>query len=606
MSTPFVVTARKYRPQTFEDVLGQEHITRTLRNALSRGKIAHAYLFSGPRGTGKTTTARIFAKAINCVGDVELKPCNTCSICQSITAGKQVDVIEIDAASNRGIDNIRDLRREVLIAPAEAMFKVYIIDEVHMLSLDAFNALLKTLEEPPSHVKFVLATTEIQKIPPTILSRCQRFSFRRVPVSVLVEGLGKILDAEAAEHIPPDMREQALYAVARVGEGSVRDSQSALDQLISFAYEGVTLDEIRTMLGLVSTDLIDAFIRDAHSGNIQGALEGISQAINEGIDAKNFLADLIQYYRDLLVAKDVTDLQDLVDLPAESLEQIKATAAQLSREDLLRAMEILWEAETRLRSSGEGRIVLESAALRIASLPQSVQIQQVLDYLESLSQQMGSGSSRPSANVTSLPSQQTDLSQEHSNETQEKKKSPAVTESAKSVTSNRATPATTTRTPPAKSGKDSQDRATPNLGRISDHWSEVVASVRSGDATLGSCLLQAVPVRLDQGVLALGLPPGYQYHADVLSAGENPKMIRDALQRETGYTLNVTVEFSPDIRPIHLNGDDGQPLDGEKQKKVTQLVEDNAVLRDFIKRIDGKVLDVRSLGKTSGELGLPH
>lgn len=322
---------RKWRSQTFEDVIGQQHITQTLQNALEAGRVAHAYLFTGPRGTGKTSTARILAKAVNCVG-TGTKPCNVCSICQAVNEGRLMDLIEIDAASNTSVDDIRDLRDKVDFRPGEARIKFYIIDEVHMLSKSAFNALLKTLEEPPPHVIFVLATTEPEKIPATIMSRCQRFDFRRIKVDDVVGRLRFIVEREGLQ-----AEEEALILIARQGSGSMRDSISLLDQLTAYSDEVITLDLVRSVLGASDYAATKMFVDYTLQGDVSAGLSLINEIVHNGVEPRQFTLEVLEYLRGLLLAKYDNEAQFL-DLPAETVEAMRLQVAGVSVPKLLKVI----------------------------------------------------------------------------------------------------------------------------------------------------------------------------------------------------------------------------------------------------------------------------
>jgi DNA polymerase-3 subunit gamma/tau len=283
---------RKWRSRTFEEVIGQDHVTRTLRNALATGRVAHAYLFTGPRGTGKTTTARLLAKAVNCVGEGDGRPCGECSICRAVDEGRLMDMIEIDAASNRGIDEIRDLREKVGFRPGEAHVKFYIIDEVHMLTDPAFNALLKTLEEPPSHVIFVLATTEPHKIPATIVSRCQRFDFRRIPLSEIAGWLTHIAEQEGLKVEPA-----ALEYIARQGSGSMRDAISLLDQLTAYGSDTITLAQVQVVLGIAASQSVAELADNLIDGDLARGLELIDRVVGEGTEPRQYTREFVEYLR---------------------------------------------------------------------------------------------------------------------------------------------------------------------------------------------------------------------------------------------------------------------------------------------------------------------
>lgn len=324
---------RKWRSRTFEEVIAQEHVTRTLGNALRDGRVAHAYLFTGPRGTGKTSTARLLAKAVNCLSTGEAKPCNACAICQAIDEGRMLDLIEIDAASNRGIDEIRDLRDKVNFRPGEARYKFYIIDEVHMLTNEAFNALLKTLEEPPPHVIFVLATTEPHKIPATVLSRCQRFDFRRIPLSEILSRLSYIA---TEEHLV--VEPQALELIARQATGSMRDAVSLLDQMTAYGGEQITLAHVQEALGIASSQLVADLVDCLAQGNTSAGLEMINRAIDEGADPRQLAREMVEHLHGLMLLQAGSGGR-LLDLPAEAVKRMKGQAETFSPARLRAALQ---------------------------------------------------------------------------------------------------------------------------------------------------------------------------------------------------------------------------------------------------------------------------
>lgn len=354
---------REFRPQRFADVVGQQHITRTLRNALVQHRMHHAYLLSGPRGTGKTTVARLLAKAVNCLNPQDGEPCNECKACASIMGGETMDVIEIDAASNRGIDEIRDLREKVKYAPADLRRKVYIIDEVHMLSEPAFNALLKTLEEPPEHVLFVLATTEKQKLPVTIISRCQSFEYHRLSNQEILERL-----AEVCQKYGLQATSDALAAIARQAEGGMRDALSLLDQVMAFAIGGkITLEDTLHVLG--SAPLEDFLKLDRHlaEGDVGGALLLLDTLIRQGKDLRQFVRDYLTHMRDLLLLK-VDTTGKALDLPAQSLESLKTQAGALPQERILSGIRLLAQVENDLRFTSSPRLLVEVGLIRLAGV----------------------------------------------------------------------------------------------------------------------------------------------------------------------------------------------------------------------------------------------
>ncbi|MGV3488570.1 MAG: DNA polymerase III subunit gamma/tau [Tuberibacillus sp.] len=354
---------RVFRPQSFKDMAGQEHITRTLQNALAKDKFSHAYLFSGPRGTGKTSVAKIVAKAVNCEKAPTSEPCNECVICKGITDGSLSDVIEIDAASNNGVDEIREIRENVKYAPSVARYKVYIVDEVHMLSQGAFNALLKTLEEPPAHVIFILATTEPHKIPPTIISRCQRFDFKRIPLESIKARLSHIIQDKGIE-----AEGHAVELVAKAGEGGMRDALSILDQAVAYGDGKVTVEDVLEVTGMVSHQLLSRVIQAAVNKEVAVAIQAVNEVISAGKDPERFLEDLIFYYRDLLLYKASPELESIRDRLITD-EAFASIAENVGSEWIHHSIRLLSEIQQDMRRSGHSRIFLEIAMVKLCETP---------------------------------------------------------------------------------------------------------------------------------------------------------------------------------------------------------------------------------------------
>ncbi len=358
----YQVSARKYRPGTFEEVIGQPHVVQTLVNAITTKRIAHAFLFSGTRGVGKTTVARILAKALNCEKGPTGTPCNTCSACVEITQGTSVDVIEIDGASNTGVDDVREIRENVKFTPFRGMYRIYIIDEVHMLSNSAFNALLKTLEEPPAHVVFIFATTEIHKIPATILSRCQHYNFRRIPRSEIIQRLRHVAAEEGI-----GVEDRSLAAVARASEGSMRDALSLLDQAVAFGGKTIRHADLETLLGAVPQEHVRTMIAAIIAQDSPAAVRVVAQLLDQGHDLRAYCSDLVEYVRNLLVAAVVPspqDLRALIELSEEEILQVAADAKAFTAEQLQELFRIFSQAEDGLRVSAHPRFLLEVAAVR--------------------------------------------------------------------------------------------------------------------------------------------------------------------------------------------------------------------------------------------------
>jgi DNA polymerase-3 subunit gamma/tau len=384
----YEVLARKWRPQIFKDVIGQEHIAQTLMNAIKTDRLAHAYLFSGARGVGKTSVARILAKAINCSKAEPGIPCNECSSCMEITGGSSVDVQEIDGASNRGIDEIRELRENIKYMPSSSRYRIYIIDEVHMLTLPAFNALLKTLEEPPPHVKFIFATTEPHKVPVTILSRCQRFDFKRIPLVKIVEHLGKITAAEGIE-----ISQSGLTLIAREAEGSMRDAQSLLDQVISFTGQKVGDKDITDILGIIDRELIFEASLAILEGAPERCVRIVDRIYNYGYDIKEFYRALMDQFRNLLIGL-IASQSDLVDMIESDLEEIKRQADMAGPEKLQQSLNLLIAQEATLRYTTHPRLVLETIMIKLCRVGEFSSFDELIRKIRALEGRLSATSSR--------------------------------------------------------------------------------------------------------------------------------------------------------------------------------------------------------------------
>jgi DNA polymerase-3 subunit gamma/tau len=386
MVMAYEVLARKWRPQVFQDVVGQEHVTQTLINAIKAGRLAHGYLFSGARGVGKTSVARILAKAINCVEGEPGIPCNRCPSCLEITSGSSVDVQEIDGASNRGIDEIRELRENIKYMPSSSRFRVYIIDEVHMLTLPAFNALLKTLEEPPPHVKFIFATTEPHKVPVTILSRCQRFEFKRISFGLLVQQMEKITAEEGIR-----ISKSGLALLARAAEGSMRDAESLLDQVVSFTGPTVEDKHIREILGLMDRNLVLETSRAILEGDVARCFDIVDRVYNHGYDMKEFYRALMDQFRSLLVCHIGSDEEALHMLEADR-EELKRQADLAGQQKLQQALNLLIAREESLRFASHPRLVLEIILIKLSQLDDVLSFDALIQKIEALEKRLAGAS----------------------------------------------------------------------------------------------------------------------------------------------------------------------------------------------------------------------
>lgn len=378
---------RKWRPATFDEVKGQDHIVTTLKNQIKNDRIGHAYLFCGTRGTGKTSVAKIFAKAVNCANPVDGNPCGECEVCRAVAAGASMNVIEIDAASNNGVDNIREIKEEVAYPPTQGRFKVYIIDEVHMLSIGAFNALLKTLEEPPAYVIFILATTEAHKIPITILSRCQRYDFKRISIDTISLRLSELMNAEG---ITAD--ERALRYVAKAADGSMRDALSLLDQCLAF-YMGQELkyENVLDVLGAVDTEVFSDFFRGVIEGDAIGLIHKLEQIIIDGRDLSQFVNDFTWYLRNLMLLQSAADASDVLEMSEENIKILKEDATLTDLNGMMRYIRVFSELSGQLKNSSQKRVMVEVALIKLTRPAMDKGLDSVLDRIKVLERQMETG-----------------------------------------------------------------------------------------------------------------------------------------------------------------------------------------------------------------------
>ncbi len=380
----YIVTARKYRPQTFDELIGQEHIAGTLKNAITKGRVGHAYLFSGPRGVGKTSAARIFAKALNCEKGPTPEPCGVCTFCRGITEGRSLDLVEIDGASNRRIDEVRQLRENVRFVPSSSRYKIYIIDEIHMLTTEAFNALLKTLEEPPEHVVFIFATTEIQKVPSTIRSRCQQFVFKRIPVPRIIEMLKKILADFGVEY-----EEKSLFWIAKNAAGSMRDAESILDQMISFSEGGIKEDDVFYVLGMPRYDVYHSFAEAIAEEDFSACFKQLDSLIRDGTEVTSIITGLIEYFKNAYVLSISPNAATAIDLPHGDIERVKSMLNRFSPSDLQNLLVLLSRLYLDARNSELVRELFDITLIKMTHYRDIIHPASLVKRLEALKSEVG-------------------------------------------------------------------------------------------------------------------------------------------------------------------------------------------------------------------------
>lgn len=543
---------RVWRPQSFEDVVGQEHITKTIQNALMQDKLSHAYLFSGPRGTGKTSAAKIIAKAVNCERAPVSEPCNECDACIGITNGTISDVLEIDAASNTGVDDIRDIRDKVKFAPSSVTYKVYIIDEVHMLSTGAFNALLKTLEEPPSHVIFILATTEPHKIPATIVSRCQRFDFKRISSQSIIGRMKKVVDANGTE-----VEEEALQLLARAAEGGMRDALSLLDQAISYSDEKVRVEDVLSVTGSASqkhlSDMAQAFLEK----DVSKALTISSELLQEGKDPVRFLGDLIYYYRDMLLYKAAPQLEELLERVStdESFEQL---ASSTETESIYSIISQLNQAQQEMKWTNHPKIYLETTFIKIC-----------------YQKQEGSSAQTENPSVEPLLQRIEKLEQELS-----KMKQGGLTQSGSSGSSEQESPKEK-RVIRAQGGashgqvKEMLKKAKkPSLVQLKGMWGEILDKIRSEKVSAYALLSGAEPVACSDQVFLLSFQ--HEIHRQMASQDNNRSYVEGAVYSTIGKNLSMLSILDPEWQKLKAEfikeQQQGQPSSEEQETKEDPLI----------------------------------
>ncbi len=538
----YQVLARKWRPQVFEDVAGQGHITRTLQNAITSGRLAHAFLFSGPRGVGKTTTARILAKALNCVQGPTPTPCGVCSSCLETTAGTSVDVIEIDGASNRGIEHIRELREAVKYAPVGGKHKVYVIDEVHMLTNEAFNALLKTLEEPPPRVIFIFATTEPQKIPATIHSRCQRYGFKRVALHDMIERLRTIATAEGISITDP-----GLAMLARAAEGSMRDSQSLLDQAVSYSGLQIVDADLQAILGSVSQELLLHIADDLLARNTANLLKLVDTLVEQGQDIRQVLTGIIEHLRNLLVVKATREPGSIIELPAADVTAIKQQAEGAEAEQVLMLFDALSRTLDEMRWSPHQRFTFEIGLIKACSISPLKPLGEVLARMQELEAQLSTRSAVPSPSV------------------------PAAQRVSERPVEYRA-------------GKpDVKPPVRPGAAR-DDSWGGMLAVIRSMKPSLATILQQSTMQELTDKELTIGIKGSFP--AGQADKPENRVIIEQAAAQCLGRTVRIKIQ--PLAGPSMATPGESAPSLSKKKSKAD---EPDPIAHDIAKLFDGEVLD---------------
>ena len=543
----YVALYRKWRPQDFSELVGQNHVSRTLQNALLTDKISHAYLLCGPRGTGKTTTAKIIAKAVNCLSLKNGEPCNECVSCDAVNFGNSLDVLEIDGASNRGIDEIRDLREKVNLAPALGKYKVYIIDEVHMLTTEAFNALLKTLEEPPSYVIFIFATTEPHKVPATILSRCQRFDFRRLDSGIIVKRLEEI-----CEKSDIDYDREGLVVIARLAQGGMRDALSLMDQCLSYDEKKLTLEQINETLGIVTVNYIAETADLIVSKDIKQLINKLNMIVDEGKDIRQFANQLLDYFRDLVIYKACGE--KLIINTIDDKKEFFVKHKQISLSELDYIITYINKAETEMKWSNNPRLLMEMAFFKYIFQEETstnFSMNAIIERINILEDEINRLKEKPQAKVD-----KTNISEK------QEQKEIKLTEKIP--------------VPKAISDEDENVNASKlSLDSIKESWNKVLEIVKKNKVTTHAFLVEGIPVKYEDGYLVIQFNPSHSFHKEKIEQEDNKQIIEDAF----AYLFKERVK----IKCIMCSDEDNK-----------KDVEEGDLLEAAIKIFGGNVIEVKN------------
>lgn len=536
---------RQYRPKTFDEVLGQEHITTTLKNQIVSENIGHAYLFAGTKGTGKTSTAKIFSRAVNCLNPIDGNPCNECAICKGILDESIMDVIEMDAASNRKIEDIREIRDKVIYPPSKAKYKIYIIDEVHMLTNQAFNALLKTLEEPPKHLIFILATTDLQKLPQTILSRCQRFDFKRITSKDIIINMRKItseLDIKVAEKV--------LQLIARNSDGAMRDALSLLEQCISYKSEELTYVDALNILGIANTDLIFSMVDNIKNKKIEDSLLKVDQIIQEGKDINQFIKDLIYHFRNLLIVKTSNNSVDIMDMDEETISKYKKQSEDISLDFILKSLDILNKSENQAKWTTQPRIILEMTIIKLINLEEQASLE---DRIKKLEMAIDNGklpiakpistANKPKNKVSKKMQQSKPKEQKLEQEKQEEIEPVEIVDDGKELP----------------------------FENIKVHWSTILKIVKEKDIKTNAFLREGKLVSFSNNNLVLGYNDGFGFHKEAMERPQNKELVEQIVSSH--FNKNIKLKF------IMINGkmEDDTEKNEDKIKEVIDFFGEDIV-----------------------------
>ena len=553
----YIVLSRRYRPKAFDEIVGQKHVVTTLVNALQSDRVAHAYLFAGPRGVGKTSMARILSKALNCQKGTTDTPCNKCSTCNSITNGNDIDVLEIDGASNRGIDEIRNIRQNVGYAPAVSKHKIYIIDEVHMLTKEAFNALLKTLEEPPAHVKFIFATTSPSRVPDTVQSRCQRFDFKNISIADISDRLSQICKAEniAAE-------KEVLQSIAKYARGGLRDSESILDQLASFCHEKITLRDVYDIFGVVSEEKLSSLVNSFTEKKPELSIEIFHSIMESGRDIEGFIDQLLLYIRDLLLVSVCKKESDTMGTVSGDLNLLRTQSSSFSPETLMYAFQVISEAKTKTRDLLQQKIYLEVLFVKLATMEELEPLSSVLDKIEGM-KKIFEGNAEDTDKAISI--NKTDVTAPAKPEIQ------ATPSHESAVLDKKASPDTS----------------------CAETWNKAMLELQTKKKTTWALLKNARVLSIDGNDAIVEIPKNYLVHKERLEKPEEKRIINSCLEKVTGRKISVKIIVSKNGFQATDNKSSSHGVVQEGKKKKLDDVKNEPMVKKAIEFFDGSIVNVR-------------
>ncbi|MDD5679751.1 MAG: DNA polymerase III subunit gamma/tau [Candidatus Omnitrophica bacterium] len=573
----YIVLARKWRPQVFEEVVGEDHITTTLKNAISGQRVAHAYMFTGPRGIGKTSVARIFAKALNCEKGPAPIPCNKCISCKGISSGASMDVIEIDGASNNSVDQIRELRENIKFAPSYGRYKIYIIDEVHMLSIGAFNALLKTLEEPPAHAKFIFATTNPEKVPPTILSRCQRFDFVRIPFKLIVEKLKKIISTEKL-----NVSEEALFTIARASDGSLRDAESILDQLASFSSEKISGEDVIDLLGMIEEDKLAEVVDGLCRKDTAALLKIIDEMISKGKDLSQFIIGLMSYIRNMMVISVSSDLKVLIDFPENYINVLKEQVKKFKIEELLYIFYTLSATLNAVKKSEVARFILEAALIKLSMRGELISLADIVDKVSALESNIG-------------PVKPLSGSSTREREAVKEAIRPVLEEIPVSGVEKEATGSQAEK--PVSVNVESTAVEPLTIEKVKHAWPAILQEIKSKKISIASYLLEGDITAIEGSSVVLGFIKKFNFHKEVLEHTGNKKFVESVISAILG--INVQIKLVT-VEQKEAAQNEGEPYQGgpdgggrETVKEMEEDSTDNPLIQSALDMFNGKIIRVR-------------